>query len=323
MNSFSLIAENLLSPIVLSFFLGVVASRIKSDLKIPEALYVGISIYLLFAIGLKGGAALSETPLSEAIGPMLFTLALSLITPAIAFIGAKSIGRLSTVDAAAMAAHYGSVSAVTFMAALSFLRAKALLPEAYLPALVALLEIPAIMLAIAIGNGRLRPNPSAWISALSEAFSLKSVLLLFGGLVIGWIGGRAALDRVAPFFVAPFEGVLALFLIELGVLAGQSLHEVRYRTGFLLGFGVLVPLVNGTLGVVGGWFAGMSASGATVLGALAAGASYIAAPAAVKVSLPEANLPLATTAALAITFPFNICFGIPFYYMLAGWLFAS
>lgn len=321
MNSIELISQNLLSPFVLSFFLGVIASRIKSDLKIPEALYVGISIYLLFAIGLKGGAALASIHIGEIAWPIVATLVLSLLTPAIAFAAAKGIGRLSRVDAASMAAHYGSVSAVTFMAAYSFLKMQAIPAEPYLPALVALLEIPAIMLAIAIGNGTLRPNPSAWLSALSEAFSLKSVLLLFGGLVIGWIGGSAALDRVAPFFVAPFEGVLALFLIELGLMAGQSLQEVKAKTLFLLGFGVGVPLVNGMLGVAAGWLSGMTIGGATVLGALAASASYIAAPAAVKVSLPEANLSLATTAALAITFPFNICIGIPLYFALAGWLF--
>ncbi len=315
-----LLVSNLLSPMVLAFFLGLLAIIIKSDLKIPEALYVGLSIYLMFAIGLKGGAALSVTPFAEVWRPGLATLILGVITPLLAFLAANRLLRFDRTNASALAAHYGSVSAVTFMASLTWLSEIGEPTEGYLPALVAILEIPAIVLALMVVQMRSHRKRREWSRVLGEVLSLKSILLLFGGLLIGLVSGTEGLERVAPFFVDPFQGVLAFFLIEMGVLAGQRLSDLK-RVGIaLIGFAIVIPVIHGFLGAIAGHLSGMSVGGTAVLATLTASASYIAAPAAVRVSLPRANPTLYLTGSLAITFPFNIIFGIPLYYQFARWI---
>uniref|UniRef100_UPI003566E5A8 sodium-dependent bicarbonate transport family permease n=1 Tax=Actinotalea sp. TaxID=1872145 RepID=UPI003566E5A8 len=221
------------------------------------------------------------------------------------------------VDAAGIAAHYGSVSAVTFAAALAFATTVGVAaPEAFLPALVAVLEIPGILIALAIAH-RVRQGGSLR-DAVAEVLAGSSMLLLLGGIVIGAVAGPAGMGLVAPVFVAPFAGVLVLFLLHLGIVAGHRLREVRSAGPFLVGFAVAMPLAAGALGASLGTLAGLSVGGAAVFGAMAASASYIAAPAAVAVSLPEANLGLALTASLAVTFPFNLAVGIPLYHALAS-----
>lgn len=346
-----LIAANLLSPVVLAFGLGILAALAKSDLRVPEAVTTALAIYLLLGIGLKGGVALGSTPFATLLPSLVATLALGLLTPCTSYVALRRLGRFSPVDAAALAAHYGSTSVVTFMAALSYLDRRALAVEGFLPSLVAVLEVPAIVVALLLVHGQRRRGPVTAESpsppmaatgstgvaaaddhgvaadtgrgvgaALREVLASKSVLLLIGGVIIGFLSGQQGFDRVAPFFAAPFQGVLVIFLLEMGVLAGKRLGDLRQVGAFLVGFGIAAPILHGALGVYWGHLAGLSIGGATALGTLAASASYIAAPAAVRVALPEANPSYYLTAALAITFPFNLTLGIPLYATFAAWL---
>ena len=315
MSPLDLVAVNLLSPVVLAFALGILATLVRSDLKFPEELYTALSIYLLLAIGLKGGAELAVTPLSDFWAPALATLALGVVTPVIAYFIARKTGGLSIADAAAIGAHYGSVSIVTFFACLSFLDALGVTAEAFMPTLVALLEVPAIIVGLAIARARM--GETDWGSILHEVTAGRSVFLLIGGLLIGFISGPTGLERIAPLFVDPFQGVLVLFLLDMGMLAARRLRELRSTGAFLLAFAILVPILHGAMGTALGGLAGLSVGGATVLGVLAASASYIAAPAAVRLALPEANPSLYLTASLGITFPFNLTIGIPLYYLIA------
>jgi hypothetical protein len=315
-----LVRLNLLSPMVLAFVLGIIATLVRSDLRFPEELYTGLSIYLLFAIGLKGGAELSETALAEFWAPALATLGLGVTIPVAAYFILRRFGRLEVADAAAIAAHYGSVSAVTFAAVQTFLQALDVPYEGFMPTLVALLEVPAIIVALLIARVALGQG-GGWGEVLRELLVGKSILLLLGGLTIGALAGKPGLAQVAPLFVDPFRGALTLFLLEMGMVAARRFRDLRRVGGFLIGFGVLMPVVNGALGIWLGSLAGLSEGGAVVLGTLAASASYIAAPAAVRIALPQANPSYYLTASLAITFPFNLALGIPLYYGLATLLY--
>ncbi|GIW25490.1 sodium-dependent bicarbonate transport family permease [Meiothermus sp.] len=318
MDTLELLRINLLSPAVLAFALGITATLIKSDLKIPDALYTTLSIYLLLAIGLKGGAALAITPLAEVWKPVLATLVLSALTPLLSYAVLRRLGRFDVVNAAALAAHYGSVSAVTFIAATAFMQAARQPVEGFLPTLVAILEVPAIVIALLIARRNLGGGSLG--EAVREILAGKSILLLVGGSLIGYLSGPDGLKQVAPVFVDPFRGVLVLFLLELGMVAAKRLRDLRKVGVFLIGFGIVMPLVHGALGVWLGSLAGMSVGGAMVLGTMAASASYIAAPAAVRIALPQANPSYYLTASLGITFPFNLTLGIPLYFALSRWL---
>lgn len=320
MEALELVRLNLLSPIVLAFALGMVATLVRSDLKFPDELYTALSIYLLLAIGLKGGVELAKTPLSEFGGPALATLALGVTIPLWSYVIVRRIGRLGVADAAALAAHYGSVSVVTFIAALSFLDAARVEYEGFLPTLVAVLEVPAIIVSLVLARVRSGAGRGSWGMVMHEVMAGRSILLLLGGLVIGALSGPAGMQRVAPFFVEPFQGALVLFLLEMGMVAARRFRDLRTAGAFLLGFGMVMPLLHGALGVALGSAAGLSMGGSTVLGVMAASASYIAAPAAVRIALPEANPGYYLTAALAITFPFNLVVGIPVYFAIAQWM---
>jgi uncharacterized protein len=314
----TLAKANLLSPPVLGFGLGAVGTRLKSDLKLPAPLPALLSTYLLLAIGLKGGTALAKSSVSELAVPALATLGLGIFIPLVAFFTLHRIGRLETSTAAAMAAFYGSVSAVTFTAAMTFMERGNFAVEGFLPSLLAILEIPgivvALMLAAKFGSGmELR-------TAMHEVLTGRSILLLTGGIAIGALSGADGAERVAPFFVAPFQGVLVLFLLDLGARATEQLGGLRKNGSAVVTFAILAPIVFGPLGVAVGTLAGLGIGGAAVLGAMAASASYIAAPAAVKVALPEVDIAVPLTAALAITFPFNLIFGIPIYTEIAQFL---
>ncbi len=311
----NLIADNLISPVVLCFVLGIVARWVKSDLALPEAIYQGLSIYLLLAIGLKGGSALAVTPVADLWLPALVTLAIGVVTPVSAFYLIRRIGRLGIEDSAAVAAHYGSVSVVTFLAAVEAVNRSGTSSENYLPALVAVLEVPGIIIALLFANSG---GGGSWKKALHEVVTGKSIVLLVGGLVIGTLCGPAKLADVQPFFGAAFKGALCIFMIELGLAAGKRLRDAGRAGVRLLLLGCLLPVLHGLLGVAGATLAGMSAGGAAVLGAMAGSASYIAAPAAVRVALPKANPAYYLTLALGITFPFNLALGIPLYQYLAN-----
>jgi uncharacterized protein len=311
-----LLAENLISPVVLCFVLGIVARWIKSDLSVPEQIYQGLSIYLLLAIGLKGGSALASTPIHEVIVPGILTLVLGVITPISAYFLMRRIGKLGIEDAAAVAAHYGSVSVVTFLAAGEAVKRAGMVPEGFLPALVALLEVPGIIVALLFANNS-GGQKGSWKRALHEVATGKSIVLLGGGLIIGALCGPQKLLDVQPFFTAAFKGALCIFMIELGLTAGKRLRDAGRAGVRLLALGCVIPVLHGALGVFGATLIGMSTGGAAILGAMAGSASYIAAPAAVRVALPKANPAFYLTLALGITFPFNLAFGIPLFQKLA------
>jgi uncharacterized protein len=319
-----IIASNLLSPVVLAFALGMLAAAVKSDLEFPEALYHALTIYLLLAIGLKGGMALAATPLGSIVLPLAVTVVLGLLTPLTAYAVLRWIGRIDRVNAAAIAAHYGSVSAVTFLAAQAFAQTIGEPFEGYLPALVAVLEVPAIVVALMLVGQRTESAAAAVGggrgAALREVLTGRSILLLVGGVAIGYFGDPGALRSVEPLFIGLFPGLLTLFLLELGMVAARRMRDLRKIGAFLLGFGILMPVVHGFLGVWAAQQAGMSTGGSAVMGAMVGSASYIAAPAAVRVALPQANPAFYLTAALGITFPFNLTLGIPLYFAFARWI---
>ena len=315
------IRANLLSPAVLFFVLGLIAALTKSDLKFPEPLYVGLTIYLLIAIGFKGGVAISAAGLAKVWLPALAAMALGALIPLWTYPLLRFGGKLPGVDAAAIAAHYGSVSAVTFIAATNYLKVIDQPFENYATAFLAVMESPAILVGVVLGKMATKTageSTSASLrTAMHEALFGRSIFLLVGALVVGALCGKPGMEKVEAFFVTPFQGVLALFLLEMGVVAGRRVGDLRKVGPFLLGFGILVPIVNGALGVLLGKLTGLELGGATLLGVLSSSASYIAAPAAIRMSLPEANPTLYLTSSLAITFPFNITLGIPIYLEIA------
>ena len=314
------LASNLLSPIVLLFVLGLIASLVRSDLKLPEPLYNGLAIYLLLAIGLKGGVELNKTPLLEFVGPALITLFLGILTPIIAYNVLRRLGKFDRINASAIAAHYGSVSAVTFIVDIAFGTMTGRPSEGLMPALVAILEVPAIVVGLMIAFTR-EKRAGSWQEALHEVLAGRSILLLAGGLIIGWIAGPTGFESIAPFFETGFKGALGLFLLEMGVITARRLEGLKEVGGFLIAFGILLPIFHGILAVWLGGLVGLSIAGSAVLGAMVSSASYIAAPAAVRIALPEANPTFYLTASLGITFPFNITLGIPLYYAFAEWIF--
>jgi hypothetical protein len=304
---------NATSPPVLAFVLGLIAVAVKSDLRLPESLYQGLSIYLLLGIGIKGGVALSEADLNEVAFPILGTLALGIVIPVLAFWVVGKLTKLDAVNRGALAAHYGSTSLVTFSAALIFLDSQAVAYEGFVTTLLAILEIPGIVVGLMLASRGLN-----WGESLREILTSKSIVLLAGGLVLGLITGATGYERVEPFFGGLFTGVLALFLLEMGIVAGRRLPDVKQAGIGLVAFSLGFPLLAGTLGVAVGELTGLSLGGSVVLGILAASASYIAAPAAVRLALPEASPGIYLTASLGITFPFNLIFGIPIMFAVGG-----
>lgn len=318
---------NILSPMVLAFLLGIIASRIRSDLKFPDSLYQSITIYLLIAIGIKGGHKLATASFSEVWQPALAAIALCCTIPLWTFGLMRRVGKFSVHDAAALAAHYGSVSAVTFSAALAFHESLKMPYEGFMPSMLAIMEVPAILIAISLARLKTSSietsNQASIRDVARELLSGKSSLLLIGFLLIGILVGDSGWDQVAPFFDVPFKGVLTLFLLEAGLVAGRKLSDLRTGGKFLIAFGIIFPILHAILGIYVGRLAGLSIGGATILGVLASSASYIAAPAACRVALPEANPSYYLTSALAITFPFNIMIGLPLYHQIAEFIFHS
>jgi hypothetical protein len=315
----------MLDAVVLFFLLGLFARLVKSDLRLPEALYETLSIYLLLAIGLKGGIELSKQPMLELLPQILACMALGFAIPLVLTPLLRLLG-LSRVDAASLAAHYGSVSVVTFAVASAYLVAQGEPAESHAALWVAIMEAPGIVAGILLArlgatgkDGRPAPRV-AWGELAHDVFLGKSVLLLAGGLLIGAVMGEAGTAPIAPVFMAPFKGVLALFLLELGLVAGGRLGELKRYGMRLVGFALLIPPVLAVAGALTGLALGLSTGGIAIFATLAASASYIAAPTAMRMAVPEANAALSITAALGITFPFNIVLGVPLYLELARWL---
>lgn len=310
--------------IVVGFFvLGVLARLVKSDLKLPEALYETLSIYLLLAIGLKGGLELSRQPILALLPQVLACMALGFAIPVALYPGLRAL-RLSAADAGALAAHYGSVSVVTFAVATAALTRAGVSYESHAPLWVAVMEAPGLVAGIllvrlgqrAAPDGRAR-RATAWGALAHDVFFGKSVLLLAGGLTLGALAGDAGVAPIAPVFLEPFKGVLALFLLELGLVAGSRLGELRRFGATVLVVGLVAPPLLALAGLGVGLALGLSTGGVALLATLAASASYIAAPTAMRIAVPEANAALSITAALGVTFPFNLIVGIPLYLRLA------
>lgn len=310
----TLLGINLLQPMVLAFGLGFAAQLMRSDLRLPDPVHQGLTVYLLLAIGLKGGVALAAVPAAEVALPMAAAILLGAAIPLWCYPVLRRWGGFSAEDAGAIAAHYGSVSAVTFVAGLAWLAAAAVEVEGFLPALLAVMEAPGIAVAILLA----RRAEGALAAIVHEVLAGRSIVLLLGGLAIGALAGERGYGPVAPFFASGFPGALTLFLLDMGVLAARRARDVLRVGPFLVGFAIAAPVVNGALGAGLGAAIGLSAGGATMLAVLAASASYIAAPAAVRLALPEANPGYALTAALTITFPFNLTVGLPLYAAMAG-----
>jgi hypothetical protein len=308
-----------MDPVILFFLLGVIARLARSDLRLPEALYETLSIYLLLAIGIKGGVELAQQPIGAVLPQALAAMTLGAVIPFLLFPVLLKLGKLPRADSAAIAAHYGSVSVVTFAVASSFLLKNDVSSESYMPLLVALMEAPGIVAGILlarIGGAR----RISWGPLTHEVLFGKSVLLLLGGLAIGAIAGPQGIKPIEPLFIGLFKGVLALFLLEMGLVAGGRLPDLKRAGAFLVVFGLAAPLGLGTLGALVGHLIGLSLGGTALLATLAASASYIAAPTAMRIAVPEANPALSIGVSLGVTFPFNITIGIPLYLQLARWI---
>lgn len=301
--------------IVLFFVLGLAARLAGSELKVPQALYETLSIYLLLAIGLKGGVEISRAPLQALLPEAAACVALGLAIPFALVPVLRRLG-FSGVDSASLAAHYGSVSVVTFAVATAHLNLAGIAYESHAPLWVALMEAPALLSAIFLAR-RDRAGPTDWRRLSRDVLAGPSVMLLIGGLAIGAAMGDTGTAPLKPVFFDPFKGVLALFLLELGLVAGERLGEVRRHGLRLVAFGVLAPLLLALAGALVGKALGLSTGGVAILATLAGSASYIAAPTAMRIALPEANAALSVAAALGITFPFNLVVGIPLYLALA------
>ncbi|WP_295005849.1 sodium-dependent bicarbonate transport family permease [uncultured Dechloromonas sp.] len=303
-------------PVILFFLLGVLAGLARSDLKIPAVLYESLSIFLLLAIGLKGGVELARQSLSELLLPALVVVAIGALLPLIAFPVLQRLGRLSRADAASVAAHYGSVSVVTFAVGAAYLSNRGQDYEGYMVVFLVLLEFPALMIGVWLAKrGQGGSNMG---KVLHEVFAGKSIVLLVGGLLIGWMAGADGLKPLDNVFFDLFKGLLAIFLLEMGLVAAGRIGDLKRAGAFLLGFAVAMPLFAGALGALTASLIGLSVGGAALLATLYASASYIAAPAAMRIAVPEANPALSIGAALGITFPFNLVIGIPTYYWLAS-----
>lgn len=318
MDIFTLAANNLLSPIILSFALGVAASLARSDLTIPEAVAKGMSIYLLFVIGFKGGVSVADHGIDLTLGlSLLAGIVLSFALPLIAFALLQVMSGLSRLDAAAVAAHYGSISIVTFVAGTSVLESAGLTYEGYMVAVAAAMEAPAILSALWLvsrGAGGRKMESDLWREILLNG----SIVLLVGSFFIGMATGKEGLAEIESFIVSPFKGVLCLFLLDMGLVAGRGLRQGgRVMRPGLLAFGLVMPLIGSVAGLGFGVLLGLSTGGVLLMMVLSASASYIAVPAAMRVALPEAEPSIYLTLSLGVTFPFNLTLGIPLYLAVA------
>jgi len=308
--------QNLLDPTILCFIVGLVAGLVKSDLKLPKSSYEFVSLYLLLAIGLKGGVQLSKTEIGEFLPAFWITMAIGVIIPVIAFYFLKLSNKIDRPNAGSIAAHYGSVSAVTFATALTFIESQNQSYEPYMMTLMVVLEIPALCVGIYLAKGGFSRVGSK-SKLVQDILFGKSIFLLGGGLLIGYVVGAEKMQPLNPLFVDLFKGFLALFLLEMGVITSQQMGHLKQTGLFLLFFAIVMPLISGAIGLFLAHLIGLTLGGQFLFTMLAASASYIAAPSAMKIAVPEANPTLSLTASLAITFPFNITIGIPLFYYLA------
>jgi hypothetical protein len=315
--NFNLLLENLTNPALLFFALGVIAVYLKSDLEIPENSSKFISLYLLFAIGFKGGQELAHEAFTIEIGwSMLFGIFIALIIPIYTFFILKR--KLNVFDAGAIAAAYGSVSAVTFVTAVSYLESQQLSLHGHMVAIMALMESPAIivgLLLISIFN-KDETEVIKKSTAIKHSFTNGSVLLILGSLIIGYLASDKQAEGIKPFTNDLFKGFLAIFLLDMGVTSGRKLKAFFSFGWFPIIFAILIPLINGSIIAILSSYVTQDITNRFIFAVLAASASYIAVPAAMKISVPKANLGLFLPMALAVTFPVNITIGMPIYFLI-------
>jgi uncharacterized protein len=314
--NFNLLIDNLSNPALLFFVLGMIAVYLKSDLEIPANSSKFISLYLLFSIGFKGGQELShEYFSSEIVWSILFGIFISLIIPLYTFFILKR--KLSIWDSGAIAAAYGSVSAVTFVTAVAYLETQQLHLQGHMVAIMALMESPAIiigMIMIALFNKETNSKQFKMRPILKHSLTNGSVLLILGSLIIGFVADAKQAEGIKPFTNDLFKGFLAIFLLDMGISSGRKLKAFFSYGISPIVFAILIPLVNGCLFALLSSLVTEDLSNRLIFAVLAASASYIAVPAAMKISVPEANPGLYLPMALAVTFPINITLGIPLYF---------
>ncbi len=328
--------SNLLLPAVLFFALGCIARLIKSDLRFPPDLAKVLSIYLLMAIGLHGGHELAKADLVIALNSIMWALVLGFTLPIIGYLTLLLTRKVNPMDAAAISAHYGSVSAGTFLTAIAYLDSAGVDYESYPLIMLAVMESPAIIVGLILAakarqslsnKGGLSPDGTAAVNVgddnngggfgelMRDAFTNGSVVILIGSMIIGAISMPSGMEKLFPFIDDIFMGVLCLFLFEMGMVAARRLGDFRQVGWLLAAFGIVMPLIGGMVGVlVGHYILDFSVGGATLVAVLGASASYIAVPPAMRLAVPEANPSFYLTLSLGITFPFNVMVGIPLYH---------
>lgn len=315
--NYNLLLENLTNPALLFFVLGIIAVYLKSDLEIPPNSSKFISLYLLFAIGFKGGQELSQESFTSEIGwSMFFGMLISLIIPLYTFFILKK--RLNVFDSGAIAAAYGSVSAVTFVTAVSYLESQQLDLHGHMVAIMALMESPAIVMGLVLIStfNKVEIEKIQKLTAIKHSFTNGSVLLILGSLMIGYLASAKQAEGIRPFTNDLFKGFLAIFLLDMGITSGKKLKAFFSFGWFPLIFAILIPLVNGSAIALLSSFVTQDISNRFIFAILAASASYIAVPAAMKISVPKANPGLFLPMALAVTFPVNITIGMPLYFLI-------
>lgn len=309
-----------IQPVVLFFVFGVLAGVIKSDLKIPEALYKSLSLFLLIAIGFKGGVSMAKYEIMEVLPIALSMVVLSALIPLTAYPILRFIGKFTQADAGAISAHYGSVSAVTFAVGVAFLAAKDEPSEGYMVLIMALMEIPALVTGTVLARAGAGGEKTQWGKLMHEILTGTSLYLLIAGVIIGYYAGIVKLvSPLDKMFMDLFMGVLAFFLLEMGLLAASRLSAVMKKGLFIVSFGILFPLTAGFFGAYLGWLFGLSEGGTMLLAVLYASCSYIAAPAAMRIAVPDADPAISIGASLGVTFPFNIFIGVPIYWEMSHW----
>jgi hypothetical protein len=322
MPGFDLLLSNLLQPIVLAFLLGALAGFVKSELELPEAVIKLLAIYLLFSLGLTGGRELAKAELGAVLPVIAITVVMIFAIPTAAYLITRRLGGFDISNAAAIAAHYGSVSTATFFASVTFAKAMNTPNEGFMAAMVALMEFGVIYsLVIArIAMGKASGKGIRFGELFMNVIRGRGILLLLGGMLIGFVASDRQWQQIAPFYEGLFRGMLMLFLLEMGITAARQARAFKDVGVFMVGFGVLMPIANGIIGVTLGHWAGLSLGGAFVFGAICASASFIDAPAACRASLPDANPGIYLTSSLGVTLPFNLLLGLPLYYSYASWL---
>jgi hypothetical protein len=322
MPSLDLLLTNLLQPIVLAFLLGAIAGFVKSELELPEAVIKLLSIYLLFSLGLSGGRELAKAEMADVLPLVGITLFMTFAIPTLSYHVARRAGGFDVSNAAAIAAHYGSVSTATFFASMSFATAMGTPAEGTMAAMVALMEFGVVysLVLARLAMGRQNGGGVRVAELVLSVIRGRGILLLLGGMVIGALATDRQWSQISPFYEGLFRGMLMLFLLEMGITAARQIGAFRQVGLFMAGFGVLMPVLHGLVGVTLAHAVGLGVGGAFVFGAICASASFIDAPAACRASLPEANPGIYLTASLGVTLPFNLMVGIPLYYGWARWL---